>query len=176
MPWSCNLCGSLNEDDIDYCVNCGVKKEDQNNNQSAEIQQNDQRVINANTEQKETALSNTVDQTAQLKASKYYFQIITTTVQNLIGAKIPLDLINFPKISIGRSPENVIVIPDPEISRRHSILYSEDNKLFIEDLSSTNGTYLYDGEKFVPIKQRTEIKEDSIIKLGNNTIIKLLKE
>jgi len=44
--------------------------------------------------------------------------------------------------SIGRSEENDIVIPDPNVSRRHARLSRSENGFVIEDLGSTNGTLL----------------------------------
>ena len=87
--------------------------------------------------------------------------------------KLPLDFETFPSISIGRSPENVIVIPDPEVSRRHAILTLENNDLYLEDLNSTNGTYVYDGKMFQPVKGKTKLTLPAVVKLGNQTIVKL---
>jgi hypothetical protein len=44
--------------------------------------------------------------------------------------------------SIGRSEENDIVIPDPNVSRRHARLSRSENGFVVEDLGSTNGTLL----------------------------------
>lgn len=44
--------------------------------------------------------------------------------------------------SIGRSAENEVVISDPNISRKHARLSRADSGFVIEDLGSTNGTYL----------------------------------
>jgi pSer/pThr/pTyr-binding forkhead associated (FHA) protein len=35
-----------------------------------------------------------------------------------------------------------IVLPDPEVSRRHAVLRALDDELAIEDLASTNGTWV----------------------------------
>lgn len=42
--------------------------------------------------------------------------------------------------SVGR--EGDITIPDPKVSRRHAQVLSEDNQFLVEDLGSTNGTYV----------------------------------
>ncbi len=107
---------------------------------------------------------------------KYYIIFIATPVSALNKSKLPLDFDVFESISIGRSPENVIVIPDPEISRRHAAISLENGKLYIEDLNSTNGTYVYDGKLFQPIKGKQEIKPGSIVKLGSNTMLKIVIE
>ncbi len=49
-------------------------------------------------------------------------------------------------LTIGRTEDNDIVIPLPTISRHHARITREDDKVFIEDLNSTNGTFV-DGKK-----------------------------
>jgi hypothetical protein len=44
--------------------------------------------------------------------------------------------------TVGRSQENDIVVPDPNVSRRHARLSRADNGFIVEDLGSTNGTLL----------------------------------
>jgi pSer/pThr/pTyr-binding forkhead associated (FHA) protein len=44
--------------------------------------------------------------------------------------------------SVGRSEENDIVVPDPNVSRRHARLIRSENGFLVEDLGSTNGTLL----------------------------------
>ena len=43
---------------------------------------------------------------------------------------------------VGRDLNNDIVINDPEISRRHARLYVQGNGYVLEDLGSTNGTFV----------------------------------
>ncbi len=43
---------------------------------------------------------------------------------------------------LGRDLNNEIVINDPEISRRHARLFVQGNSYIIEDLGSTNGTFV----------------------------------
>ena len=121
-------------------------------------------------------LAQSTQQVMQPITGKYYLIFIATPVAALNKSKIPLDFDVFESISIGRSPENVIVIPDPEISRRHAILSLEGGKLYIEDLNSTNGTYVYDGKLFQPVKGKQEINPGSVIKLGSNTMLKIVIE
>src|SRR5215510_11272406 len=50
-------------------------------------------------------------------------------------------------VLIGRSPDNDIHIPlDRKMSRQHTKLLQEQNRYFLEDLGSTNGTF-YRGSK-----------------------------
>ena len=44
--------------------------------------------------------------------------------------------------TVGRSQENDIVVPDPNVSRKHARLARADNGFVVEDLGSTNGTLL----------------------------------
>lgn len=46
------------------------------------------------------------------------------------------------EISIGRDPGNSIAIKDPEISRSHARLTAQPGGYVIEDLGSTNGTFV----------------------------------
>lgn len=45
-------------------------------------------------------------------------------------------------ISIGRYPENDIVITDDIVSRRHAAIANENGQLMVIDLKSTNGTFV----------------------------------
>lgn len=44
--------------------------------------------------------------------------------------------------TLGRSPNNEIVIHDPEISRRHAQIVQQQHGFAIEDMGSTNGTFV----------------------------------
>jgi predicted component of type VI protein secretion system len=44
--------------------------------------------------------------------------------------------------TVGRSQENDIIVPDPNVSRTHARLSRDDNGFVVEDLGSTNGTLL----------------------------------
>ena len=48
------------------------------------------------------------------------------------------------KITIGRSPANEISITDPEISRKHAQLIRQESGYALEDLGSTNGSFVND--------------------------------
>jgi pSer/pThr/pTyr-binding forkhead associated (FHA) protein len=43
---------------------------------------------------------------------------------------------------IGRDPSSGIVLDDPEASRRHASVSAAGESITVEDLGSTNGTYL----------------------------------
>jgi ABC-type multidrug transport system ATPase subunit/pSer/pThr/pTyr-binding forkhead associated (FHA) protein len=44
--------------------------------------------------------------------------------------------------TIGRTPDNDIVLPQPQVSSRHAILHVQGDLLFLEDRGSANGTFV----------------------------------
>ena len=62
---------------------------------------------------------------------------------------------------IGRQDGNQLVLPSTQISRRHACLTMADGRLFLEDLSSANGTYV-NGARV----QKVELRQGSRIQLG----------
>jgi hypothetical protein len=46
--------------------------------------------------------------------------------------------------TLGRAPDNTIVLPDPSVSAHHAAVRQEQGQWWIEDLRSTNGTALND--------------------------------
>lgn len=49
-------------------------------------------------------------------------------------------------VSLGRGPDNDIVVPDPQVSRHHAIVWCSEDRVMLRDLGSANGTFL-DGER-----------------------------
>jgi phosphoserine phosphatase RsbU/P len=71
---------------------------------------------------------------------------------------------------IGRSSRNDFQIKDSTISRKQIKLFFIGKKLFLEDLKSTNGTWLND--KLIPPGEGFEVGSGDSISLGN-TVIRL---
>ncbi len=93
-----------------------------------------------------------------------------TTLQ-IIGGPLMGEAFNLEgeTVFIGRSSKNDIQIKDATISRKQIKLYRIGTKLFLEDLKSTNGSWLNDslvlpGEGF-------EVGEGDIITLGNTIML-----
>ncbi len=75
-----------------------------------------------------------------------------------ISENIILDSVN----TIGRDRENTIIINDGYISKRHAIIMEKEDGFYIEDLNSSNGTYLNDQA----IEDSIKLNEGDIISFG----------
>ncbi len=69
-----------------------------------------------------------------------------------LGKKYSLDEDEF---VIGREDKNHIVVDLDNVSRKHARVFIEGGKHFVDDLGSTNGTYLNDEEILEPMPLRT---------------------
>ena len=63
---------------------------------------------------------------------------------------------------IGRDETNQVIIPDEAISKKHAKMTFSDGKFYIEDLTSSNGTYL-NGTR---VHTRTVLKNGDLLRLG----------
>lgn len=75
-------------------------------------------------------------------------------------------VINSDSLSIGRSPENDIQIPDPSVSRKHAKIYKDGDKYFIRDLMSHNGIEV-DNNIIGPGK-KIEVQQGISFSVGDN--------
>jgi hypothetical protein len=101
------------------------------------------------------------------------FQFVQSPMDTLMGKKVKVNFSVFPSVSVGRSPENVVQIPDASVSRMHAKITLDGGSYYLEDVGSSNGTFLYDGSKFAEVKERTKIQEKSLVKFGEGTIVKV---
>src|SRR2546426_8454356 len=77
--------------------------------------------------------------------------------------EIPLDK---PRFTIGRKPDNDLVIDNPVVSGHHALIVSEEGAFFIEDLGSTNGTFVNDAKI-----QKEKLKNSDCIIVGKHVLI-----
>ena len=68
---------------------------------------------------------------------------------------------------LGRDLANEIVISDPEVSRRHARFFIRDENVFVEDLGSTNGTFL-NGER---ISSPQQLRTGDVITFGESVVL-----
>jgi hypothetical protein len=68
------------------------------------------------------------------------------------------------EINVGRDPSNDIVINDAEVSRKHARLLSQEGSYVLEDLGSTNGTYI-NGQRVMGSYQ---LRHGDLVLLGEN--------
>ena len=73
-------------------------------------------------------------------------------------------------VSIGRLPDNLLVIDNPAVSGRHARVYKEGNHYVLEDLKSTNGTFVNDK----PVARHTLLEGDIIV-VGKHNLVFTLK-
>lgn len=73
------------------------------------------------------------------RASRNEPTVLAVTQGPLTGTTINL---SSQPILIGRAPDSTLVITDDYASGRHARVYTESGRWFVEDLNSTNGTYL----------------------------------
>lgn len=81
------------------------------------------------------------------------------------GTEFPLEKV---ELFIGRDLSNDIVISDPEVSRRHARLILTGNNYAIEDLGSTNGTFLRGQRLTAPVV----MTPGEVITFGENMQLK----
>jgi ABC-type multidrug transport system ATPase subunit/pSer/pThr/pTyr-binding forkhead associated (FHA) protein/ABC-type multidrug transport system permease subunit len=67
-------------------------------------------------------------------------------------------------VSIGRTPDNKIVVPHPQVSSKHAILSKQGNEFFLEDKGSANGTFVR-GQRLAP-GQRVPVANGEKIFIG----------
>ncbi|MBK7584958.1 MAG: GGDEF domain-containing protein [Myxococcales bacterium] len=72
-------------------------------------------------------------------------------------------------IVIGRGEQASFVLNDPALSWLHARVFRSDEHIFVEDLQSTNGTFVNDER----ISSPTRIEDGARVRLGGYTVLKL---
>lgn len=74
-------------------------------------------------------------------------------------------------IKIGRNKNNDIAIDNKQVSRDHAVLEYENGYFFLEDLQSTNGTYLNLGDSWKKISHRIQISMPATIRIAKDILV-----
>lgn len=98
----------------------------------------------------------------QRRKSKYR---VTFSAKSDMSRTYQCELKN--SISLGKVNGNDIVINAPTVSKRHCMITNRNGRIFIQDLNSTNGTYV-NSER---INFETEIFSGTTIRLGKEELI-----
>lgn len=85
-----------------------------------------------------------------------------------MGNQYPLSSVN----TIGRAEDSDIIINDPFISSKHALITKKGRKLILQDLHSSNGSFI-NGKK---IKRPVVLKEKDEIILGKRKFILVRSE
>lgn len=83
--------------------------------------------------------------------------------ENSVLKEVP---IGASEVSIGRSPENGLVIDNPAVSHYHARVFHEEGRLMLEDFGSLNGTFV-NGQR---VKMVTLKPGDSVM-VGKHSIV-----
>ncbi|WP_106396709.1 FHA domain-containing protein FhaB/FipA [Actinocorallia populi] len=95
---------------------------------------------------------------------------LVVTEGPLTGTRI--DLASSGPITIGRAPDSTLVVSDDYASSRHARIFRQDAGWILEDLNSTNGTYL-GRSKVVPARP-VQLPVGVPVRIGK-TVIELRK-
>jgi len=88
---------------------------------------------------------------------------LVVTSGNLAGTVITL---GDQQITVGRAPDATLVLTDDYASTRHARLFPQNGEWVVEDLGSTNGTYL-DREKVI---QPTPVPVGVPVRIGKTVL------
>ncbi len=83
--------------------------------------------------------------------------------RTIIG-ELSLEALQSNVITIGRTPDNKIVVPHPQASARHAQIINQGGQLFLEDKGSANGTFVR-GQRIAP-GQRVPVANGEKVFIG----------
>jgi pSer/pThr/pTyr-binding forkhead associated (FHA) protein len=69
-------------------------------------------------------------------------------------------------VTIGRLPDNMVIIDNPAVSSHHACVYSDGDQFVVEDLQSTNGTFV--NEKRIT---RHTLRDGDVVLVGKHQIV-----
>ncbi|MFC8190881.1 FHA domain-containing protein [Cellulomonas sp. NPDC057328] len=88
---------------------------------------------------------------------------LVVTEGPLRGTTVPL---GSSAVLIGRAPSCTLVLDDDYSSSRHARLFPQDDQWFVEDLGSTNGTFVGDHR----VEQATPVPTGTPVRVGQSVL------
>lgn len=92
---------------------------------------------------------------------------LTVTAGPLTGTTLPL---REQGTLIGRNPECALVLDDDYASGRHAKIYREGEQWFVEDLGSTNGTFLMSSGSQQRLSAVTPVTAGTTLRFGKTVV------
>lgn len=85
-----------------------------------------------------------VERTGQVRLRRREDDLQIPTIRVVAGADLMVSYAVYPneRVVVGRDAQCDLVLSDPSISRRHAVVWSDEDGLWLEDLRSTNGTLI----------------------------------
>ncbi len=71
-----------------------------------------------------------------------------------------------PETVVGRDASCHLTIPDASVSQRHARVYHSDGEWYVEDLGSTNGTFVNDR----PLTRPVALKPGDVVTIGRSVL------
>ena len=69
-------------------------------------------------------------------------------------------------LTIGRAPDNAVIIDNPAVSGHHARVFSESGAVILEDLNSTNGTFV-NGQH----TKRSVLRAGDVLQVGKHQLV-----
>jgi pSer/pThr/pTyr-binding forkhead associated (FHA) protein len=88
---------------------------------------------------------------------------LTLKFDNAILGEVP---VGSKEVSIGRSPDNAMVIDNPAVSHYHARVFNEEGRIMLEDFGSMNGTFV-NGQRVKMVM----LKPGDRVTVGKHTIV-----
>ncbi|HKQ88367.1 MAG TPA: FHA domain-containing protein [Candidatus Acidoferrales bacterium] len=88
---------------------------------------------------------------------------LTLKFDNAILGEVP---VGSKEVSIGRSPDNALVIDNPAVSHYHARVFNEEGRMMLEDFGSMNGTFV-NGQRIKMVM----LKPGDRVTVGKHTIV-----
>jgi hypothetical protein len=88
---------------------------------------------------------------------------LTLKFDNAVLGEVP---VGTKEVSIGRSPDNAMVIDNPAVSHYHARVFNEEGRMMLEDFGSMNGTFV-NGQRVKMVM----LKAGDSVMVGKHTIV-----